>query len=106
MLNIRATTRSNQKFLIKLFASKGNIKAKGECKEVALDYLQYCNAVSYGEETAITALRGSQNLNLDKKIANNPGALINKSKNMIMNAKDIIWIILIKAMDGKLEMQN
>ena len=63
-----------------LWLHQGNIKAKGECKEVALDYLQYCNAVSYGEETAITALRGSQNLNLDKKIANNPGALINKSK--------------------------
>jgi lipopolysaccharide transport system ATP-binding protein len=42
-----------------LWLSSGSIQSIGKCQEVALDYLRYCQAVSYGEETSIFPIRGN-----------------------------------------------
>jgi lipopolysaccharide transport system ATP-binding protein len=50
-----------------LWLSRGSIQSLGNCQEVALDYLRYCQAVSYGEEASIIPVCGNS------QEANSPG---------------------------------
>ena len=40
-----------------LWLSKGSIRGYGNCKDVMLDYLKYCNAEVYGETNKITSIK-------------------------------------------------
>jgi lipopolysaccharide transport system ATP-binding protein len=42
-----------------IWLSKGLPQSIGDCKKVCLDYLRYCRAESYGEETTVTATGNS-----------------------------------------------
>jgi lipopolysaccharide transport system ATP-binding protein len=45
-----------------LWLSQGTPQAYGKCKDVILDYLQYCQATSYGEEVTVTSLESTRQI--------------------------------------------
>jgi lipopolysaccharide transport system ATP-binding protein len=75
-----------------LWLSKGSTQAYGDCREVALDYLRYCQATSYGEEVTFLAI-GDKTSNKKTDEAKTK-ARINKIQEDYFDAKTFDYEVL------------
>lgn len=63
-----------------LWLSKGATQAYGGCKEVAFEYLQYCQATSYGEEVSVQTIGQRTAVHGDQKTLQEPLAPVPESE--------------------------